>query len=197
MPLLNYLVIQNRAKGIPYGAYERDDGSRNNGFVPLKANPAAIASLSECQEDPPLRILLESANGADTAVFTVGCASGIVADEKGFRRSGYVEFALNDREAVGRAVNYFPAFFNFDQLWKAQGARFRMQFEWELQPATFLDCGARGFTCAVTLNTDYYASLDEADECWSFALELLSQLLESIAPKPDAIAIYATGIPES
>lgn len=139
--------------------------------------------------------LLERANRANTAVFTVGCESGIVADERGFRRLGYVEFALDDRNAVGQSVNYFTPFFNFDRAWTAhQGARLRMIFEWELQPATFTACGVEGFTCAVTLNTHYYGSQDEADECWSFALGLFSEVLELIPAQLDAVPIYGTGL---
>jgi hypothetical protein len=120
----------------------------------------------------------------------VGCLSAPVSNDRGFRRTGYVEFALNDQVAVQDAARYFPAFFHFDRLWHEQGKELPVMFNWEIEGAAFLECNTDGFTCSVSINTDYFESQPEADASWGQALALLSMLLSSIPRDPAATAIY-------
>lgn len=56
-------------------------------------------------------MLLVGLNDEKTDVFTIGCLSSPVVEADRYRRTGYVEFALNDRVAISDAQSYFPAFF--------------------------------------------------------------------------------------
>jgi hypothetical protein len=187
---MNYLTISDRDKAIPYGPADREGGERNYGFRPLKGRLAEVAEVPEVASDSHLRALLLALNDEATGTFTIGCLSGAVADAKGYRRTGYLEYALNDQVAVSDAQCYFPAFFHFDRLWKRQAVELRAQLNWELQPAMFLTTGAAGFTCSVTVNTDFFSSQEEADYCWGQCLGLLGQLLTSIRAQSFGERIY-------
>ena len=187
----NVLVISSRGKGIPYGGSGvREDGGRNYGFQVLKNNPAAIDDLPEANENTPLRMVLEAVNSPDTDLFSVGCLSAPIQAESKFRRTGYVEFAINDSTAVADAAKLFPIFFHFDRLLKQQSSTLQIWFFWELAPATFVDAGIEGFTCAVTINTGMFATQDEADDAWAQGLALLAALLGSVRAPRDGRPIY-------
>ena len=187
---MNYLTILHSGKGIPYAPNTHDDGERNYGFRRLKGRLDAIEDIPEAREDGSLRRLLLAANHATTAVFTAGCLSMPISSEKGFRRTGYVEFVLNDTKAVASAANYFPPFFNFSRLWHQQQGDLNAHLAWEIQPAFFEDLGLSGFTCAVVVNTDFHPSQEIADECWAGCLELLGTLFTSIRLRREGQPIY-------
>lgn len=187
---MNYLLISDRGKAIPYPPAERPDGQKNHGFRSLKGRPEAVADIPECAESAALRSLLLEVNDAKTGVFTVGCLCAPVEEEQGFRRTGYVEFALNSHAGVADAQNYFPCFFWFDRLWKQEAQGSSNQHHWELKPAGFLDAGVSGFSCAVTINTGWYPSQVAADESWDHSINLLARLLREVPPATDSALIY-------
>ncbi len=177
---VNYLSIRDRGKGIPYGPGDRSDGTRNHGFRLLKGHPEASAEIPEILEDCHLRALLVAANDAQTGVFTVGCESAPVAEAAGFRRTGYVEFAVDDRTVIGSYETYFRLFFHFDRVWKREAKDLQAVLNWELQPAHFYETDVVGVTCAVVINMEFFPSQDEADRCWGQCLNLLAGFLDEI-----------------
>lgn len=179
---LNHLSIRERQKCVPYGGTAgrpRPDGSVNHGFKNLKGRPGELASIPELVADTVLRGVVEAINGSATGLFSVGCVSGPVEEERGHRRAGYVEFALNSMEGVQNAANYFPPFFHFNRLLHSEQFD-RARFDWELEGAEFLAVNVAGFTCAVFVNTRFVATEAEALADWECALRLLGVLLGGI-----------------
>jgi hypothetical protein len=188
---MNLLSIDQRLKPIPYHGTGiiREDGDTNYGFKNLKGDLSLIESIPELAHDAPLKSLVRSINDPQTGIFSTGCVMGMVDDDRGYRYSGYIEFALNSKAAVQDAQNYFPDFFHFDGgLWD-QNCQLEVKFDWVLQPAHFLDANLYGFTCAIIVNTAYAQSKEEAAECWKQSLGLLGMYLSSITT-PDENLIY-------
>jgi len=188
----NYLSIRERGKGIPYfgDGVAREDGDANHGFKNLKTNPDELDSIPELAVDPPLKALVAAINAPHTGLFSVGCVSGPVHDEeRGHRRTGYVEFALNSVSRVQDARNYFPAFFYFNKLLHREQFA-TVKFDWQLEGAHFTDVDVGGFSCTVFVNTQFFSSATEAEDAWRRALELLAALLGDV-PDDTRDPIYA------
>jgi hypothetical protein len=182
----NYLSISQRGKGIPYGGTGvlRDDGDTNYGFKYLKGNEPGLRQVPELVKDAALLRLALAINHSETGLFSVGCVSGQSQDHNGFRGCGYMEFAINSHSAIADAMNYFPLFFHFDRFLHESKFSIPTRFEWELQGATFTECGpSSGFTCSVFVNTPYSHSKEEADHAWSQSLEGLGYYLKSVPPE--------------
>lgn len=183
---LNHLSIKHRGKPIPYGGNGilRDDGDANYGFRYVKGDDAALRAIPELTKDPALLDLVLAINAKETGLFSVGCVSGLVHDERGHRDSGYIEFAINSKAAISDATSYFSIFFHFDRFLHESKFSAPASFNWELEGATFLECGdTSGFTCAIIINTDYSATREEATHVWSESLEALGYFLQSVSPE--------------
>lgn len=183
----NVLAILQQIKVVPYAGdgVRRENGGANYGFKNLKGSPHLIGAIPELDSDRALRSLIETINAAHTGLFSVGCASGEVKEDSGYRYTGYVEVALNSKSAVADAGNYFPAFFHFDRLLSERRFQHPVQFYWELQPARFTDVNVNGFTCSVYVNTSFFPSVEEAYQCWTAALGLLTLYFGSIPVQPN------------
>lgn len=178
----NYLEINHHHKPIPYGGFGevRDDGEANHGFKYVKGNDAALCLIPELARDAVLLELARSINAPETGLFSVGCLSLPVNDANGFRHSGYMEFAFNSCSAIADASNYFPVYFHFDRgLYKRQFPT-AVSFYWQLQPCTFTEADATGFTCAITLNTHCSPTQEAALSAWDEALCALGSYLRSV-----------------
>lgn len=189
----NYLEINHKHKPIPYGGdgHLRDDGDANYGFKLIKWNSEALAAIPELKRDESLRYLVSEINEPKTGIFSVGCVSGPIEDSNGYRHSGYVEFAINSISAIADARSYFSAFFHFDRWLNETQPKHSVSYCWELQPATFIESHSKatGFTCAITINTHYVNSYEEAALAWSEALGRLAAFLSDI-PQSFADLIY-------
>ncbi len=180
----NILAIASRGKAIPYGSSGsvRADGQANFGFKNLKGHPELLNEVPELASDPALRSLVAAINAPTTGLFSVGCLSGVVHDDHGWRMTGYIEFAHNSRQAAADAASYFPVFFHFDRLLQNSGFGHQVQFYWELCGAHFLDAASDGFTAAVTMNTHPFATMEGARDAWRAACGILEVLLVAIPP---------------
>ena len=167
------LTISYSMKGIPYGAGPRPDGQANHGFKNLKANPALLDEVPELSSDDALRSLITAIQAPTCGLFSIGCLSGEVSEPQGFRMTGYVEIAINSRSKAEGAAEYFPLFFHTDRFMYESGFNDRVIFYWELLPAMFLDAKTHGFTCAITINTEFHATLEEARASWHRSLAAL------------------------
>src|SRR5260221_1196686 len=187
----SYLSINHKPKAVPYGGDGRirEDGDANYGFKDLKGKPSLLVTIPELKCDPALMALVEAINGNQTGLFSVGCVSGPVSDEKGFRHSGYVEFAMTSNSGVADARNYFPLFFHFDRLAHENSFAYKVDLHWELQPAHFLERKIDGFTCTIFVNTYYYPTKTEADEAWSYTLNALAGFLQGV-PQQGSQSLY-------
>ncbi|TIU39514.1 MAG: hypothetical protein E5W31_07490, partial [Mesorhizobium sp.] len=153
----NGLFISRSGKGIPYGAGPRDNGDFNHGFKNLKGNLDLISEIPELKSDPALLNLVYNINHEETGLLSIGCLSSPVVDEgRGYRVTGYIEFAFNSVAGIEDAANYFPIFFHFDQDLHVSNFPHRVQFSWEIEGAHFAEANAGGFTMAITINTDFY-----------------------------------------
>lgn len=179
---LNLLSIKNSGKAIPYGGSGeiREDGDANYGFKLLKGNTEAVTEIPELKQDESLKDLIIAINLPETSLFSIGCTSGKVSDENGYRYSGYAEFAVNSREAIQDAAIYFPIFFHFNSLLHRTKFNAEVKFDWELMSAHFIEANVGGFTCTVFVNTAYLSSEIEAKDSWDAAMEILMSFLSSV-----------------
>jgi len=182
IPYTNQLSLNHKHKGIPYGssAENREDGDANYGFKDIKGNIALLLEIPELKQDRMLRSLVQGINAPSTGLFSVGCVSGPVDDKNGFRYSGYVEFSINSASAIADARNYFPLFFHFDHMLHENAFLGKVAYNWELQPVTFMDANASGFTCSIFVNTHYSKIKSDAEVAWNEALGILGYYLGSI-----------------
>lgn len=178
----NQLSLNHKHKGVPYGGLGevREDGDANYGFKDIKGNIALLLEIPELKRDQALLSLVQAINAPSTDLFSVGCVSGPVDDENGFRYSGYVEFSINSAPAIADAKNYFLIFFHFDRLLNENAFLGKVAYNWELQPVTFIDAKASGLTCSVFVNTHYSKTKSDAEAAWSEALGILDYYLGSI-----------------
>ncbi|MBX3738186.1 MAG: hypothetical protein KF715_15940 [Candidatus Didemnitutus sp.] len=173
-----YLEFTPGGKGVPYnGGDPRSDGETNHGFRSLKGRTDQVSQIPEVHDDPALARFLTLVNASETAFFTVGCVSGKVADEHGFRMSGYVEFCINDKVLAADAVNYFKLFWHFSQALSAARFAERVALHWQLLGALFLEARTDGMTCPVIINTHYHNSEESAYSCWANTLDFLATCL--------------------
>jgi hypothetical protein len=194
-PFENRLSINHKHKGVPYGGIGevRDDGDANYGFKDAKGDLSVLDQIPELRRDPALMDLAKSINAPHTGLFSIGCVSGEVSDQSGFRHSGYIEFSLNSASAIADARNYFPLFFHFDRLLHENSFPGRVVFHWELQLVTFIEANASGFTCSIFVNTHYSETKLAADKAWTDALGVLGRFLGSV-PAEHTDPIYGSSI---
>lgn len=179
----NNLSIRHRGKPIPYGGdgVLRDDGDANYGFKYVKGDETALRSIPELVKDPALLDLALAINSPKTGLFTVGCVSGRIDDERGHRDSGYIEFAINSKSAIADAKSYFPIYFHFDRFLHDANFSAPAHFNWELEGATFTESeNSSGFTCAIFINTGYSPTREDASHIWTESLGALAYILQSI-----------------
>jgi hypothetical protein len=143
----------------------------------LKLHLELAQTVPELAEDAELLRLVRILNEPETIFFTVGSTSGDVHDERGYRRAGYVDFALNSREHVAKASSYFPLFFEFDRYLATRASTCQVAYDWELMEASFLDIGIEGFTCTVFVNTYYVPTRAQARKFWVDSIGFLSTFL--------------------
>ena len=186
---MNFLSIDQGMKTIPYfgDGTIREDGDANYGFKNIKSDLSLIESIPELAEDASLKSLVRAINDPQTSLFSTGCVGQAGNDDNGYKYAGYVEFALNSKDVVKDASSYFHFFFHFDSWLNKRDCQLTVKFDWELQPAHFIEANVFGFTCAIIINTPYSASLQEAHICWKEALELLEKYLGSIRLDGDPI----------
>lgn len=188
----NYLSIRHRGKPIPYGGdgVLREDGDANYGFKYVKGDETGLRAIPELAKDPALLDLALAINSSQTGLFTVGCVSGPVEDDRGHRDSGYIEFAINSKSAIADAQSYFPIFFHFDRFLHEEMFSASCHFNWELEGGTFTECGnTSGFTCAIFINTGYSSTREEASQVWTESLAALAYFLQSV-PAEQSDFIY-------
>lgn len=180
----NVLIIDQSGKGIPYGGTGelRPDGNANYGFKNLKGHPERIATIPELEADDALRDIVTSINLPGSAFATVGSGSWPVDEDEGNRVTGYVEFAFNSAVQAADAGSYFPVFFHFDRALHTLKFVDRVHFRWELMGARFVMLQISGFTVSVTINTDFYPSIDEARAAWRSGLDFLMNYLTHVPP---------------
>lgn len=182
----NYLSLKQEYKTIPYGGSGnvREDGDANYGFKDLKGNNKLIDKIPELKRDPALMELIRVINSQQTGIFSIGCVSDIYEDDAEdkhhFRHSGYIEFSFNSIAHIADAAHYFPLFFNFERLLIDKSFDVKVEFNWVLQPATFIDKGVSGYTCSIFLNTYFCETKVAAEKSWKETLDLLGQYLSKI-----------------
>ncbi len=181
-PYTNQLSLNHKHKGVPYSGSGdiREDGDANYGFKDIKGDNALLLEIPELKRDRGLMSLVQAINAPHTGLFSVGCVSGPVEDELGYRHSGYVEFSVNSVSAIADARNYFPLFFHFDRMLHESSFSGKVTFDWELQPVTFFDANANGFTCSIIVNTHYSKTKEESEAAWVEALAVLEYFLGGI-----------------
>ncbi|MER8457670.1 hypothetical protein NKH24_16435 [Mesorhizobium sp. M1300] len=186
-PYLNELSIDHRPKGIPYGPTGlRPDRSENFGFKNLKGELHRLAEIPELAEDPALYGLVSKINQPETGLLTIGCVSGpAINEDRGFRFSGYVEFAFNDADKIADAADYFPVFFHFDRALHVDKFAEQVRFDWELKPANFVEADTGGYTMTIIINTAFHKTEATARVAWNTALDWLGDFLSSVPPESD------------
>ncbi len=172
-----FLSVKESLKGIPYGRAERPD-STNHGFKMLRGTPNASALIPEAADCDALRRAIDELNAANSPFLTVGCEKMCAKSERGWWMNGYLEFALNSRNAVGDAQNYFPLFFHFTCWMWQQQQTLPVSYVFELEPAHFIDANVDGFTVSVWVSLmSHFGSEGVARESWGAALNTLVTFL--------------------
>jgi len=178
----NYLSLKHEHKTIPYGGIGeiREDGDANYGFKNIKGNNRLLDTIPELKSDPALMALVRAINAPNTGIFSIGCVSDRYKDKNKFRHSGYVEFSFNSKLYIADAGHYFPLFFNFDHWLEKNDFAVKVEFNWLIQPATFIDKSVTGYTCTIYLNTYFVESEKAAIKAWEETLNILGQYLGDI-----------------
>ena len=178
----NYLSFKHEHKTIPYGGIGeiREDGDANYGFKNIKGNNRLLDTIPELKSDPALMALVKAINAPNTGIFSIGCVSDRYNDKNKFRHSGYIEFSFNSKSYIADAGHYFPLFFNFDHLLEKNDLTVKVEFNWSIQPATFIDQSVRGYICTIYLNTYFVESEKVAIKAWEELLGILGQYLGNI-----------------
>jgi len=182
-----YLSIKDGGKGIPYGGANEDrpDGSRNHGFRPLKSNPEEIGAVPEAQGITALKNALIALNAADSPFVTVGCEKAFGKNDSGYWGSGYLEFAFNYAELIADAAFYFKLFFFFNQWYSKQKQLAGVQYNFELEGATFLKTNVSGFTISAWISAGTYPKSEGAQASWEEALDVLIEFLSQQPGPPN------------
>ncbi len=180
-----FLSIKDGGKGIPYGGTgeDRPGGSRNHGFKSLKSNPEEIAAIPEAQRFGALTRALVAMNTADSPFLTVGCEKAFGSNESGQWIRGYLEFAFNYAELIADATFYFKLFFFFNQWYSKRKQLAGVQYNFELEGATFLKTNVSGFTISAWISAGTYPTREGAQASWEDALDVLIEFL-SQQPSP-------------
>ena len=180
-PYQNFLSMGHIIKPVPYPAGPHPDKG-NRGFKPLKGKTLTeiIAAVPEAAQDEALASILNDINSANSALFSIGCGSADVLEPSGGCRVwGYVEFAINDKQAALDRTAYFHIFVQFAALLSAHFNQ-KVQFVWILQGARFKDAGVDGFSCWVDVNTHEHPNKEAARDCWNKSLEALRACLSGV-----------------
>lgn len=195
VPYLNVLSISSVTKRVPYegSGIQRPDGGVNHGFTNLKRHPERIDAIPELASDPALRSLMAAIDRPGTGVFGIACDSKTILDSRGCRLSGYVEFALNERDEVTDAANYFRLFHAFARRLRQEDFAEPVSFQWEICPTRFVEAGVDGYAVDVRVDTDLRPDPSSAYECWTRALAALEVVLAGV-PARSGSPIY---VPES
>jgi hypothetical protein len=191
-PYLNVLSISSVPKQVPYEGtgLRRPDGRTNFGFTNLKEHPETIDAIPELAADAALRSLLEAIGRPETDLFAIACDSRAIADERGSRRSGYVELAFNCRDRVADPGAYFHLFLDFERRLRRRGFAEPISFQWEVCPTRFTDAGVDGFAVDVRVDTGFHEDPEVAYQAWTRALAALEELAAGVRPTAGA-PIYA------
>jgi hypothetical protein len=184
-----YLSIKDGGKGIPYGGANEDrpDGSRNHGFKSLKSNPEEIAAVPEAQGITALKNALIALNAADSPFFTVGCEKAFGKNDSGHWINGYLEFAFNYGELIADAAFYFKLFFLFNQWYRQHKQQAGVQYNFELEGATFLAANVSGFTISAWISAGTYPTEEFARAAWEEALDILVTFLREQPVPPEGL----------
>jgi len=182
-----FLSIRNGGKGIPYGGATEDrlDGSRNHGFKPLKSNPEEVRAIPEAQGIGALTRALVALNAADSPFVTVGCEKAFGSTDSGHGVKGYLEFAFNYGELIADASFYFRLFFLFSQWYSQQKQLAGVQYNFELEGATFVTANVSGFTMSAWISAGTFPTGELALAAWEGALDLLVTFLSQHPAPPD------------
>ena len=181
---MNLMSLRFDPKGVPYAAVDRGESGKNHGFMNLKSGRIPLDDVPELVEDEALRQAVERICSPTCGLFSVGCLSTPVADERGHRVTGYIEFCRNSKVLSSDASTYFPIFFHFGNALHANRFPIPIKFDWELQPAGFTDHDSHmGFTCTVFINTSYFPTAEGARGAWNEAVGFLGEYLMSVPPE--------------
>ena len=90
----------------------------------------------------------------------------MIADARGSRLSGYLEFALNCRDDVGDAARYFRIFHDFDRRLRRESFPDAVSFQWVLCATRFVEAELDGFAAEVRVDTAYQPDSAAAYESW-------------------------------
>src|SRR6266705_3025691 len=94
---------------VPYpAAATRKDGSRNYGYVRLKASPEGIGGIPEVQGWPELQRFLEIVNAPLSPIESLGCEKGffpIEGEDTMVKLGSYVDVVFSEPSLVGEPAN--------------------------------------------------------------------------------------------
>jgi len=172
-----FLSIKKGGKVIPYPRSEnRDDGSKNHGFKPLRENLNEIDNIPEAQDIPALKNALIGLNAEESLFFTVGCEKAFIKNGAGHALSGYLEFAFNYSELAKEPQSYFKLFYAFN-LWYWKRKQEAARYQFELESAHFLKAKTDGFTMSVWITIAASSTTESAQKTWESALNTLVKFL--------------------
>jgi hypothetical protein len=193
---LNVLEISPRKKTVPYEGETRRDGGTDHGFKNLKLHPELLDTVPELELDPALRKILAAIDRPATGLFSIACESRVIADARGSRLSGYLEFALNCRDDAGDAARYFRIFYDFDRRLRRQCFQDAVSFQWVICPTRFVEAQLDGFAAEVRVDTAYQTDPASAYESWRRALAALEATLIAV-PHGAGLPIYYASTPST
>ncbi len=182
------LSVKLQTVTIPYPAVDRAE-SPHQGFVQLKGDADAAATLPAVQDSAALRQALEKINATTTPFFTVACKLVLNSDANGFWARGYLEFCLNSIELAKDSPNYFLLFEQFNHYVQDCKIDLPVDYEFQLYDAIFPAIKADGHTICVWLTTAQFPNEEGALKTWNMSISALADFLSSFE-KPELAEIF-------
>jgi hypothetical protein len=112
---------------VPYPSATHEDGRMNHGYIRLKENSQAIATIPEVEGWPEYHSFLERVNAADTPIESVGCEKGFFPCNNGNAKvqlGSYTDLIFTDLPQNNNPINFLhlaasliPAMQGSEQWW--------------------------------------------------------------------------------
>ncbi len=169
---------------IPYGSLN-SDGTPENGFVDIKANPEWIPVLPSCVGWPETQKLLQALNSPSSELISFAADQAFIAAEPSqalapltsFVTLGFADTTRNTRTAIVTLAGTFNQRFDhgLQDICNARQQSLNLDIVLELQPTLFHYSQIEGWSLTVLLAA-YGNDRAQVREMWGLCLEMMGKV---------------------
>ncbi|MGB0911267.1 MAG: hypothetical protein ACPGYT_12970, partial [Nitrospirales bacterium] len=166
---------------VPYGALN-SDGTPENGYIDIKANPAWIPVLSSCVGWPETQNLLQILNAPSSVLISFAADQAYVDTEPSqplapltsFVTVGFADSTRNTKSSIVMLAEALNQQFDFglQNICNARQQSLNLDIVLELQPTLFHDSQVKGWSLTVLLAA-YGNDRAQVREMWGVCLEMM------------------------